>query len=178
MPRCIRLPSRNPAAGSTRPPEWLEPATSSKIRSMPPLPLSILVAEDHSHLRKSLCRALSTQMDVIGTAIDGPDVYEKALRLKPDVILMDYRLPLMNGVEATREIRSKTPLVRIVAHSAFSDPGTIEAMFEAGAVRFIVKGSSDIWNLAHDLSFPRCVPGCGTCSRLRSAKREKSLNPV
>jgi DNA-binding NarL/FixJ family response regulator len=106
-------------------------------------PIRILVVEDHQVARAGMAFLLSTRhgFEVVGEAEDGVAAVEMTGRLLPDVIIMDYDMPKMNGVEATRNIRSRFPDVRIIAHSWHDSERNAQEMFAAGASQFIGKGT-------------------------------------
>jgi DNA-binding NarL/FixJ family response regulator len=91
---------------------------------------------------------LSTQrdLDVCGEAVDGLDAIEKAKMLLPDLVLMDFSMPNLNGFEATREIRRILPQTEVVILSQHETPQMATQAFRAGALAYVVK-SSDSKNL-------------------------------
>jgi len=104
----------------------------------------LVLADDHQILREGLRSLLSDQpgVEVVGEACDGPGAVQLAKDLSPDVVLMDISLGHTSGLDAARAIRAECPSVRIVALSVHSDEPFVSGMFEAGAVGFVVKGSS------------------------------------
>ncbi len=108
---------------------------------VPEQPIRVLVVEDSPVVREMLVRALDVSCDlsVVGTAVNGEEAIEAALRVKPDIITMDIHMPGMNGIEATRHIMETHP-VPIIVLSGSIDPGDASMIFEtlnAGAVAFI-----------------------------------------
>ena len=81
------------------------------------MPISVLVADDHGVMRQGLCKMLSGQPDlqVVGDAEDRRAAVELALRLSPDVVVLDMVMPNLNGMEAARRILAKRPQTKIVA---------------------------------------------------------------
>ena len=106
---------------------------------MPP-PKRILIADDKRPARKGLHALLSLcpQVEVIGEAVDGQDAVNLVAERHPDVVLMDMRMPVMDGLEATRRIKSQTPGVRVVVLTLHAEYQA-EAL-TAGADAFLVKG--------------------------------------
>jgi PAS domain S-box-containing protein len=106
----------------------------------------LLLVDDHVVIRQGLVALLSGEPDlqVVGEASDGDEALELAGRLHPDIVLMDFSMPRMNGVEATRRMRGLLPHTRVVALSMFDDADRAEAMKRAGACAYLSKsGRSD-----------------------------------
>jgi DNA-binding NarL/FixJ family response regulator len=108
--------------------------------------IRVLVVEDHAVVREGLCRTLLLDggMEVAGQAENGRKAVALATALKPDVILMDFAMPRMNGLEATRQILQATPGVRILFLSAHNDDAYVRSAQESGAAGFILKQASSI----------------------------------
>jgi DNA-binding NarL/FixJ family response regulator len=107
-------------------------------------PITILLAEDHAIVRQGLCALLKTdgRFVIIGQARTGREAVEMTHTLRPDVILMDIAMPVLNGLEATRQILAADPSAKIVILSAHSDDEYIERMSTAGVVGFLEKQTS------------------------------------
>ena len=88
--------------------------------------LRILVAEDHPLFRKSMISLLSSlpELEVAGEAATGEEVVARAAQLRPDVVLMDLQMPVVNGIEATRRILQESPNVCILVVTLFEDDDT------------------------------------------------------
>lgn len=106
--------------------------------------IKILMAEDHDVVRQGLCCLLTNEghFEIVGQAHTGREAVELAATLKPDVILMDIAMPVLNGLEATRQILAANPAARIIILSAHSDDVYVEQMSKAGVAGFIEKQSS------------------------------------
>lgn len=104
----------------------------------------IVVAEDHLAVRASLVAYLDAQEDmvVVGEAENGLQACALAESEAPDFVLMDIRMPVVDGIEATRRIKERRPRTRIVLLSAYEQDELIEAGLEAGADGFLLKGAS------------------------------------
>jgi len=104
-------------------------------------PLRVLVADDHEVVRQGLATLLSEQRDIqfVGEAANGREAVDLASRLQPDVVVMDVSMPLMNGDEATRQMKLHVPGTRVVALSMHAEDGMIERMRRAGADSYILK---------------------------------------
>jgi len=106
--------------------------------------ITILMAEDHAIVRQGLCALLKSdgQFSIIGEARNGREAVEMAAKLRPDVILMDIAMPILNGLEATRQILVANPAAKVVILSAHSDDEYIDRMTEAGVAGFLEKQTS------------------------------------
>ena len=103
--------------------------------------IQVLICDDHTILREGIRLLLNAESDieVIGEAVDGRDAVEKTRALKPDVILMDIAMPLLNGLDATRQIVSDHPDARVLVLTMYESDEYIEQMLEAGAVGYVLK---------------------------------------
>ncbi|MEN6338246.1 MAG: PAS domain S-box protein [Phycisphaerales bacterium] len=103
--------------------------------------LRVLVADDHEVVRHGLIAVLREEpgVEVIGEAANGREAVDLAVRLKPDVIIMDVAMPLIQGDGATRQIKIHLPDVRVIALSMYDEPETIERMRQAGAEAYVLK---------------------------------------
>lgn len=107
-------------------------------------PITVLLAEDHAIVREGL-RALlelSRDFDVVGEAATGRDAVTLAVKLRPQVVLMDIAMPELNGFEATRQILRVAPKTRILVLSAYSDDQYVAQMSELGAAGYVMKQDS------------------------------------
>ncbi|HWH33824.1 MAG TPA: response regulator transcription factor [Acidimicrobiales bacterium] len=103
----------------------------------------VLLADDHRILREGLRRSLEAQhIEVVGEAADGDEALELAEALRPDVVLMDVSMPVLDGVEATRRIRQRLPEVRVVMLTMHADETTMARAIRAGADGYLVKDCS------------------------------------
>ncbi len=103
--------------------------------------IKVLIADDHPVVREGLFAMLSRQPDfkVVGEAKDGVEAVDMARRLKPDVVLMDLRMPEMDGVEAMRQIKSTDPDIKFIILTTYSDDEYIFSGIEAGARAYLLK---------------------------------------
>ncbi len=105
--------------------------------------VKILIADDHPVVREGLSSMLRKVPDfeVVGEAENGQDAVEKALALKPDVILLDLRMPILDGVEAMKRIKEKEPNIRYVVLTTYDNDENIFQGIEAGATAYLLKDS-------------------------------------
>ena len=101
----------------------------------------VLLVDDHAILRMGLASLLSSKADieVVGDAPNGPAGIRKALRLKPDVVIMDLMMPGMDGIEATRELLAKAPGSRVLILTTFGTSDGISQAMDAGAMGAVMK---------------------------------------
>jgi DNA-binding NarL/FixJ family response regulator len=104
-------------------------------------PIRILVVDDHPIVRSGISSILATQPDfeIVGEAANGNDAVEAAARLAPDLVLMDLRMPGLNGVGASTAILAARPSTRIVVLTTYASDGEVLRAIEAGAVGYLLK---------------------------------------
>ncbi len=137
--------------------------------------ITVLLAEDHTIVREGFRKMLEleTGLEVAGEAQDGRQAVALAKRLRPDVVLMDIAMPLLNGLEATRQILKENPAAKVLMLSAHSDDAYVTNATEAGAVGFLLKQTS-----AHDVCRAiREVHAGKTFFSPSISKRQGRLNP-
>lgn len=105
------------------------------------VPYRIIICDDQTLIRQSLAIVLERQpgIEVAGEAADGIEAVEQAALLRPDLILMDMRMPRMDGIEATRSIAQAYPDIKIVALTTFEEDELITGCLEAGAIGYLLK---------------------------------------
>jgi DNA-binding NarL/FixJ family response regulator len=103
--------------------------------------IRVLLADDHAVVRSGLTQLLATveDVEVVGAAADGAEAVELALAQRPDVVLMDLSMPVMDGIEAIRRVRGHDPEARIVVLTSFSDRERILDALDAGAIGYLLK---------------------------------------
>jgi DNA-binding NarL/FixJ family response regulator len=104
----------------------------------------VLVVDDAANLRELLTVLLDVEDDfeVVGTAADGVQALEKAETLKPDIVLLDLAMPVMDGLQALPGLRERLPQARIVIFSGFEHEALAREALAAGADAYIEKGTS------------------------------------
>ncbi len=108
-------------------------------------PLRILIADDHSVVRAGLRALLESRhgWEVVAEASDGREAVDKATKLKPDVAVLDIGMPLLNGVEATRRIRTASPSTEILILTMHESDDLVHQVVQAGARGYILKDEAD-----------------------------------
>jgi DNA-binding NarL/FixJ family response regulator len=108
---------------------------------IPPRQATVLLADDQVGIRVSLRNLLQDEgLVVVGEAADGVEAVARARELVPDVVVMDLRMPKLNGIQATREIKRLHPATQVVIFTAYDDPGLARGAMHAGAFAYVVKG--------------------------------------
>jgi DNA-binding NarL/FixJ family response regulator len=107
-------------------------------------PTRILIADDHTFFREGMRGLLSAMPDtvVVGEAGDGNEAVAQAAGLQPDVVLMDVRMPGINGIEATRRIVHASPHIAVLVVSMLEDDDSVFAAMRAGARGYLLKGAN------------------------------------
>ena len=103
--------------------------------------VTVLIVDDQRLVREGVASLLDIQegISVIGTAVDGNQAVQKALELKPEVVLMDVRMPVMDGISATRQIKQTMPDCQVLMLSTFDDDEYIIKALQAGAGGYLLK---------------------------------------
>jgi DNA-binding NarL/FixJ family response regulator len=103
--------------------------------------IRLLIADDHAVVRHGLAQLVATfqNVEVVGSAADGEEAVALCAERAPDVVLMDLEMPMLDGIEATRRIRSAQPEVAVVVLTSFSDRQRILHALDAGAVGYLLK---------------------------------------
>jgi NarL family two-component system response regulator LiaR len=110
---------------------------------MSALPPRVLLVDDEPKIRRALRDLLKQErLDVVGEAAGGAEAVALVDELDPDVVLMDLRMPVMGGIEATRLIKERAPLVQVIVLTAYDEATLMEAAADVGAYCYLVKGCS------------------------------------
>ena len=106
--------------------------------------ITVLLAEDHMIVREGFRKMLELEADfeIVGEAQDGRQAVALIQKLRPEVVLMDIAMPLLNGLEATRQVLKAVPTTKIIILSAHSDDAYVKNAIESGAMGFLLKQTS------------------------------------
>lgn len=106
--------------------------------------MRVIVADDQRVVREGLVTLLGTLpgVEVVGAAADGAEAVELAAREGPDVVLMDLRMPVMDGVEATRAVRQASPGAQVVVLTTYADDESVVSALQAGALGYLTKDAA------------------------------------
>ena len=104
----------------------------------------VLIADDQTIVREGLSTLLSLLpgIEVVGAATDGEEAVQLVARLRPDVVLMDLRMPRVDGAEATRRIRELAPATQVIVLTTYADDASVFAAVQAGARGYLTKNAS------------------------------------
>lgn len=113
---------------------------------MPRAELTVLLVDDHALVRRGFRRMLEDEPDirVLGEASDGQDAVDAAAKLRPDVVVMDFALPSMNGAVATRRILEADPAAKVLILSMHAEPNYVRTCLDAGARGYLLKNAMDL----------------------------------
>jgi len=103
---------------------------------------SVLLADDHTIVAEGLQSLLEDEFELVGTVTDGRALVDSALKLRPDIILADISMPLLNGLDATRQIKKQRPGAKIIFLTMHSEPQLVAEGFKAGASGYLLKQSA------------------------------------
>lgn len=99
----------------------------------------VLLADDHTLVAQGIQKLLEPQFELVGTSADGRALLEDADRLRPDIILMDISMPLLNGIDAAKRLRKTVPESKIVFLTMHADPTYVSEAFRAGGLGYLLK---------------------------------------
>lgn len=146
---------------------------SSRQQQLAILP-RILLADDRHEILEAVNSILSTDFKVVGTAEDGMHAVELAMDLKPDILVLDISMPVVNGLEAASQLKRKASHIRIIFLTIHTEPEFVEAALATGALGYVLKAFvaaelvPAIWAALHGeifisqaIDLPQTSPGKG-----------------
>ena len=145
--------------------------------------IRVLVADDHLVVREGISAIIARQPDieVVGEAADGAEAVEKALELKPDVILMDLRMPVLDGASAMKQIRMKDKDVKFIVLTTYDTEEYVFQAIEAGAQAYLLKDAlhDDLFRAIRDVFEDKSVIEPAIASRVlkRFAEMSRQVTP-
>ena len=101
----------------------------------------VLLADDHRLLREAFTRLIESECEVVGGVGDGRAVLAEASKLQPDIVVMDVAMPLLNGLDAARQLHKQSPKIKVIFVTQNEDPDIAAEAFRAGAAGFLLKNS-------------------------------------
>jgi DNA-binding NarL/FixJ family response regulator len=118
----------------------------------------LLLADDHTLVLEGFRKLLESEFDLVGTAENGRALVAAAQQLKPDLILLDISMPLLNGIEAARQLSKILPHTKLVFLTMHADPAYVTEAFRVGASGYLLKRSaaSELVNAVHEVLRGRC----------------------
>lgn len=137
-------------------------------------PVRVLIADDQTLFRAGLARILARdpRLEVVAQAKNGSEAVEETLALRPDVVLMDLRMPGLNGVEAVKRLHQEAPSVRVLVLSAYADRSMVTEAIDSGAVGYADK------DITPDEMVQRILSASSTSQRQRPAPADLSKREV
>lgn len=141
--------------------------------------ITVLIAEDHTIVREGMRALLAAENDIqiVAEAANGRDAVKLALSIRPDVVVMDIAMPLLNGIQATRQILAAAPGTRVLILSAHSDDAYVEHVISLGAAGYLLKQSSSSM-LAKAIREVHSGVSCFTPSLSKHLRRRGKISPA
>jgi DNA-binding NarL/FixJ family response regulator len=144
-------------------------------------PLRLLIADDHTLFRQGLRQMceLKGGFDVVGEAENGREAVELAVKLKPDVVLMDIQMPEMDGVEATRQITAQVPEARVIVLTMYRQDNYVFEAIKAGARGYLLKDTDwkDLLEAIRAVERGEALINAAMAARVLEEFRRQSLAP-
>jgi DNA-binding NarL/FixJ family response regulator len=141
--------------------------------------ISVLLADDHVVVRQGLRSLLSVESDIeiVGEASNGRQAVQMSQELRPDVVVMDIAMPVLNGLEATRQIVSEGLPVRVLVLSSYSDDEFVHQLTEAGASGYLIKhtAASDLIKAVREIAKGNAFFSPSILKRLLELYRESNI---
>lgn len=143
-------------------------------------PITVVLADDHNIVREGLRLLLeaSGSIRVIGEAENGRQAVQKAKELRPDVLVLDLAMPILNGMEATRQIVKEAPDVKVLVLSSYSDDEKVQQLLSSGAIGYLVKqtAANDLLTAVHEAKKGNRFLSPAIARRLAETQRQTFAN--
>jgi NarL family two-component system response regulator LiaR len=107
-------------------------------------PIRVVLVDDHAHMHRVVQTTLGAVVDIdlVGQGANGQEGITLCAQYRPDIVLMDVVMPVMDGIEATKVLHERYPEIKILVFSSFQDHESVHAMLQNGAVGYLLKGSA------------------------------------
>src|SRR5438045_2371639 len=102
----------------------------------------VLLADDHQLLREAFAQLLQSKCEIVGAVADGRALLDAAPELRPDVVVLDIAMPLLNGLDAARQLKRLLPGIKVIFLTVSEDPELAAEAFRVGASGFLLKNSA------------------------------------
>ena len=133
---------------------------------------TVVLVDDHPLVRQGMRAVIEAQNDieVVGEASDGTDAVRVCLETKPDVVLMDLQMPGLNGIEATKQVRTESPSTAVLVLTMYDDDAMVFEAIASGAAGYLLKGSdgTDIIAAIHSAAAGHAIFGAALATRLQT----------
>jgi DNA-binding NarL/FixJ family response regulator len=118
----------------------------------------LLIADDHAGMRDKVITALQVEFSVVGSVSNGQEMLDAESGLKPDIVILDISMPVMNGIEAATRLKRRDPSARIIFLTMHEEPEFLQAALAAGAIGYVIKSRlvSDLRPAVREAMAGRC----------------------
>ncbi len=151
-----------------------------RVNQQPMKKISVLLVDDHTVVRQGLRALLSSEedMEVIGEAENGRQAVMLAKKLPPDVVVMDVAMPLLNGLEATKQVLKNVPTTKVLVLTSYGDDECVQQMMKAGAIGYLIKqtAANDLLKAIREVYRGNSFFSPAIAKRLRDQCREAFNN--
>ena len=140
----------------------------------------ILLADDHQLVLEGLRKLIEEECDIVGSAANGRDLVTAAKQLNPDIVLLDMAMPLLNGIEAARQIKADNPEVKLIFLTMQTNRDYVREAFEVGASGYVSKleAASDLLSAIKHVQAGRFALSPSLSGRLLNRQIEPYENPT
>jgi DNA-binding NarL/FixJ family response regulator len=144
---------------------------------------TVVLVDDHPLVRQGMRAVIESQLDieVVGEASDGAEAIRVCVETKPDVVLMDLQMPGLNGIEATKRVRTASPSTAVLVLTMYDDDAMVFEAIASGAAGYLLKGSdgTDIVAAIHSVAQGQAVFGAALAKRLQTwfGQPPRTANP-